>query len=290
VGHSDATSDASHDDPVTVVTVTQGRPERLRQAVRSVREQDYAGPIEHLLLIDDDDALFARVQGCVSPLPSRSLVASVVRRPESERDDPHSAERCSVYPRLSRMFNLGAQRASGAWIAYLDDDNEYLPNHLRSLRELAAQTGSPAVHSARAMVWPDGSPYLTELFPGAPNPDEGRRLHALMCEREAWVRGTNILKDRVDPGPPTFRNSTVMSADDPIFLVDQSLWLLRRELVLTFPFPTDFTPDEIRENTCPDDKFLECLVRNDVHIVSSERATVRYCVGGISNGDEQADR
>lgn len=284
------TWDAPHDDPVTVITVTRGRPERLRQAVESVREQGYAGPIVHLLLIDDDDELFARVQDWLSPVPSRSLVASVVRRSQSERDDPRSAERSSVYPRLSRFFNLGAERARSEWIAYLDDDNEYLPDHLRSLRELAGQTGSPAAHSARAMVWPDGSPYLTELFPGAPNSAEGRRLHTLMCERGAWLRGTNILKDRVDPGPPTFRNSTVMSADDPIFLVDQSLWLLRRDLVLTYPFPTDFTPDEIRENTCPDDKFLECLVRAGVHIVSSEKATVRYCVGGISNGDEQADR
>lgn len=101
------------------------------------------------------------------------------------------------------------------------------------------------------------------------------------------MRDTNIVLDRVDGGAGAdASNSTVMDDDDPVFLVDQNLWLVRRDLLLAVPVPEDFSAMDIAENTCPDDKMLAALIAAGVEIRSTGRPTVRYTVGGggISNG------
>jgi hypothetical protein len=46
----------------------------------------------------------------------------------------------------------------------------------------------------------------------------------------------------------------VIRAEDPVALVDQSVWLVRRELLLRLPIPETFTEAEHLANTTPDDK------------------------------------
>jgi glycosyltransferase involved in cell wall biosynthesis len=276
---------SSTPEGITVVTLSRGRPQLLRRAIASVRAQDYPGPVEHLVVADDDPAAVA-VAGLAPPRPGREVTAMSVRRPADEQG-PAASGRASVYPRLARLLNVGIRAARRSWIAFLDDDNEFEPDHLSSLAACAAEQEVIAVHSGRQMTWPDGSPYLERIFPGAPDPAEGARIYRLMCERGGWVEGTNVLLDRVDAGQHGFRNSTVLSSDDPVFLVDQNLWLIRAEVLRRIPVPEQFTAAEIARNTCPDDKLLEALVRNGTTIASTRRPTVRYYIGGISNGDEQ---
>jgi len=280
------------DSPITVTTLTRRRPGLLARAIASVRSQDYAGPIEHLVVVDDDPESVVQLEEMA--LRANDGPNAQLRRlrwhlaPRSEQERRNLLrERGYVYPRLARLLNIGVRLASSPWVAFLDDDNEYEPNHLSSLAECAHMSGSRAVHAARRVFNADGTPYLEKLFPGAANTEAGARLYRLMCDRGVWVPGTNILQDRVDPDQTTFRNSTVMDSDDPMFLVDQNLWLIDRKILLTLPVPEDFTPDEIDHNTCPDDKMLEVLVRNRIDITSSRLPTVRYYLGGISNGDEQ---
>lgn len=267
-------------EDVTVVTVTRGGTPSLRRAALSVRRQAFPGPVTHLIVLDDGDPPEGLLDD-LPPEPGRSIRFAVVRRPDSERGAA-GATRASVYPRLSRLFNTGARLATTTWLSYLDADNEYEQDHLASLLRHARGDGTSAVHSGRSILSGDGTPYLRPVFPWAADEASGRRIHALLTERGVWVDG-NVLLDRVDAGPPTFRNSTVMTATDPTFLVDQSVWLLDRQLVLRHPFPEHFTEQEISENTCPDDKFLEGLVRAGVPITSTGRPTVRYYLGGVSN-------
>lgn len=269
---------------VTVLTVTRDRPNLLRRAIASVRRQDLGAPVEHLVISDDDPTVVDTVASEPST-PERQLraeriplPAQVVRRP---------GDRTFVYPRLASLLNEGIRRARGEWIAFLDDDNEFEPEHLRTLLEVARGQGLRAVHSARQMVQADGAPYLRPIFPGAPTEDEGRRIYELMCGRGVWVRGTNILRDRVDPGPHTYTNSTVMGSDDPVFLVDQNLWLIEARLLADVPVPENFTALDLELNTCPDDKLLQALVEHGIEIGRSDLPSVRYYLGGISNGDEQ---
>lgn len=263
-------------DPISVITVTRGRLRLLRRAMASVRAQDYDGEIEHLVVVDDDEVtLRGLVPGAASP--GRSHIAYDFRRPAT--DDGEGA----VYPRLARLLNVGIHRATSPWVAFLDDDNEFEPDHLSSLRRFAVATGHDAVHSARQMLWPDGSPYLEARFPGPGSDLEQARIYALLCERGVCEPGSHVVRDRVDPGATEYRNSTVMQASDPVLLVDQNLWLIRRELLLRTPIPEEFTDQDLADHTCPDDLMVEALVRAGVEISTNGRPTVRYYLGGISN-------
>lgn len=48
--------------------------------------------------------------------------------------------------------NVGIQRASGSWIAWLDDDDELLPNHLRVLVSGIVRSGADLVYSCMEVV------------------------------------------------------------------------------------------------------------------------------------------
>src|SRR5687767_13274122 len=112
---------------IGVVTVTRGRPELLRRAMASVRAQDYEGDVEHVIVVDDDPASVAAAND-VPGRPGLRVVCHPVPRPPAETDEP-PGDRRFVYPRLSRLFNAGARLCTAGWIAFLDDDNEYQPNH-----------------------------------------------------------------------------------------------------------------------------------------------------------------
>lgn len=269
-------------EPISVITLTRDRPSTLRRALSSVRTQAYEGPIEHLVVVDDDERTMLDLVKDGLSTHHRSVVPVLVRRPPEEADDRSDDPR-SIYPRLARLLNIGIRQASSKWIAFLDDDNEYEPDHLSQLMALASASGSPAVHSARQMVWADGTPYLERLFPGPMPVEERARIYELMCARGVWERGTNVLRDRVDPGQTAFRSSTVIGPKDPIFLVDQNVWLLRRDLLLKTPIPELFTEEEFGNNVCPDDKLLQALCKRGVEIISNGAPTVRYYLGGVSN-------
>jgi glycosyltransferase involved in cell wall biosynthesis len=264
---------------ISVITVTRRRRDALARAIASVQAQTFPGRIEHLIVVDDDEEPVPVPNGASQERRVRLLA---VPRPATERR-ARDGDRSSAYPRLSRLFNTGALAADAPWISFLDDDNEFEPDHLASLADCARRHDAAAVHSGRRIFWPDGKPYLDPVFPWAADVATGRRIHALLRARGVWIPGTNILLDQVDPAEPTLRNSTVMDVSDPTFLVDQSVWLLRRELVLRLPFPERYSAAEIAANTCPDDKFLEVLVRSGVPLYTTARPTVRYFLGGISN-------
>lgn len=265
---------------VSVITATRGRPLALLRAVASVQAQDYPGTIEHLVVVDDDPDALAALKA--EPAGDRRpLTIQAVGPPADQRQD----HRTFVYRRLAQLLNVGIGAASGGWIAFLDDDNEFEPDHICSLVSLATETQSLAVHSGRAFVWPDGSPYLDPVLPSAPTPAEGRRLYELLCDRGVWLRGTNIVLDRVDPGAtPTSPNSTAMGSNDPVFLVDQNVWLVARHVLQRVPVPEDHSLRGPHANDAPDDRMLGALLAAGITPRSTSRPTVRYTVGGISAG------
>ena len=268
---------------VSVITVTRSRALQLRDAIRSVVQQDFEGSIEHLVVVDDDEVTVSSLAGTIRP--GRRPLRVLSQGPCSGRRD---GDRSFVYPHLARLLNVGVEAAQSKWVAFLDDDNTFEPNHVRSLVSLAEECGVRAVHSGRQFVWPNGAAFLEPFLPSASSIEEGCRLYEILCDRGVWLRGTNVVLDRVDErATDVAANSTVMKADDPIFLVDQNLWLIDRSLLLQHPIPERFSAKDIADNTCPDDKMLGALVSAGVQIVASGLATVRYTVGGggISNGE-----
>lgn len=267
------------DESVTVITVTRGRPHLLARAVQSVQQQDYPGAITHLVVAD----------GCQETMdaftdqddPGRSLRMHLAERP---RDLPSKPTRGDVYVRIAQLLNIGVALADTEWLAFLDDDNEFCPDHISSLVAYAHTTRLDAVHSCRQILWPDGSPYLEPRYPWVHDPRDAESVFTLMCERGIWKSGTNILRDRAAPGwVAPFRSSTELRASDPLFMVDQNTWLVRRALAAEHGFPERYSEDDPMVEMAPDDKFLRRLLEARVPIAGTGEPTIRYYLGGISN-------
>ncbi len=96
---------------VTVVVPTRDRPQLLARAVASVLAQRYAGEIECLVVFDQ------------SPVRLPALAVPARRRVRSLANDRA--------PGLAGARNAGAFAAEGDVLAFLDDDDEWLPDKLQ---------------------------------------------------------------------------------------------------------------------------------------------------------------
>lgn len=103
---------------VSVVLPTYKRPDRLRRAARSVSEQTYQN-IE-LLVVDD-----------CSPTPARDSLSSV---PLGDVEVTHIRLRTNSGANQAR--NTGIRNASGEFVAFLDDDDEWKPQKIQRQVEI----------------------------------------------------------------------------------------------------------------------------------------------------------
>lgn len=269
-------------DSVTVVTLTRKRIPLLKRAINSVRAQDYPGAIHHLILVDNCPAS-KEFLASLPTYPNRPLIA--LEPPSSIHPEAAFGDTVSsVYPRIARMTNFGVSTAQSEWVALLDDDNEFESNHVSSLLTCASRSKCDAVHAGRKVYNADGTPYLIQQFPWAVTLSDRVRIYSLLCTRGVWARGTNVLLDRAGPaGLGPFRNSTVVRDHDAIFLVDTSVWLIRRTLLLEIPIPSIFSAVDLADSTAPDDKLLAAFLEAGVRIAATGLPTLRYYLGGISN-------
>jgi glycosyltransferase involved in cell wall biosynthesis len=106
---------------VSVVIPTLGRPDLLLRALNSVFNQTYK-KIEIIVVVDGPDDRTIEGLGKIVDarlhviINSRSLTAAGAR-------------------------NIGASHAKGEWIAFLDDDDEWLPNKIARQLEFASDRG-----------------------------------------------------------------------------------------------------------------------------------------------------
>ncbi|MET9022275.1 glycosyltransferase family 2 protein [Actinopolymorpha sp. NPDC004070] len=114
---------------VSVVIATRDRPQLLRRAVRAVHDQDYAGPIECVVVFDQtppDQTLATDADASAHAGPERSTrVVGNVRTPG-----------------LAGARNSGIDAAAGELIAFCDDDDEWLPEKLRLQVSHLSETGA----------------------------------------------------------------------------------------------------------------------------------------------------
>ena len=102
---------------VSVIVPTYNRKDLLNLAINSINSQDYIN--KEIIIIGDNCPEFKEIDGC-----------RCVNLPEN-----HGAG--GAVPR-----NYGIMLANGKWIAYLDDDNQWEPNHISSLVPNIIQTDS----------------------------------------------------------------------------------------------------------------------------------------------------
>lgn len=247
---------------ITVITLTRKRPHLLERAIASVNNQDYSGPITHLVLVDDCEDTKSYLENALT-LPERL----------SWHFTPRAVEAVSTPERLSRLRNLGARMASTDYVCYLDDDNEYAPNHLSSLVACARQTQCKAVHSHEQIFRADGTPYLEPRIAWCRDPEEGSRQYEELRARGVFEYGSNISRDRADP----------LGHPDPARTVDMGEWLFDRSLLLKYPFPEDYSEDDLLRITTEDDKLMLKLIENGVPVACTGLPTFKYYLGGFTN-------
>lgn len=180
--------------------------------------------------------------------------------------------------RLGKLRDIGADLARTPWLAYIDDDDEWLTNHLHDLLATAASSGAPAVHSWMSVVTPDGRPFLEETYPWCRDALAARQQYREMVECGVVVPHTNVYRHRVDADSVPMRVSAIAAGE----------WLLRRTLVQRVGFTFDYSPEEYAAMKGEDDKFLEGLLAEGTRIASTNEATLVYRLAN-SNGCASLD-
>lgn len=118
---------------VSVVVLTRNRPGFLRRALGSLLAQTFRD-FETIVVNDAGED----VSEVVEELREEGLEVALKTQPEQRGQ---SAGR-----------NLAIRSARGRWIAYLDDDDLYLPNHLETLVEALVRTGAMVAYTDSTRV------------------------------------------------------------------------------------------------------------------------------------------
>jgi glycosyltransferase involved in cell wall biosynthesis len=148
---------------VTVVTATHKRPGLLTErCIPSVWAQTYS-PLEHLIISDGPDP----------ELRSQLEDLGYSTAPRTNRRLVELGRNWGLVGNAARA--AGAWLAAGDWVCYLDDDNEYLPEHVEVMAAEAGRAGAGLVCTA----WrtPDGDA-AGWAPPGVNHTDASSFLHA----------------------------------------------------------------------------------------------------------------
>lgn len=108
---------------VSVVIPTRNRPDLVVRAVRSALEQTF-GDLEVVVIMDGPDAATKAALSKIHDIRLRSL------------ELPHSLGGAATR-------NAGVRAATGEWIAFLDDDDEWLAGKLARQLEVASESEAP---------------------------------------------------------------------------------------------------------------------------------------------------
>jgi glycosyltransferase involved in cell wall biosynthesis len=246
---------------VTVITLTKDRLQLLVRAIRSVERQDYPGTIQHLVLIESDDTETVKLSMKLSKLP------------QVEWRLVNSDSNGTQIQRVAKLRNLGVKMAKGKWICFLDDDNEFTECHISDLISCAHSQNLRAVHSHRALLNRDGSPFIGNFDPWIKDREEAKRAYIKLLKLGVLSPGSNVARTDVDR----------LFYPDPIWTVDMGEWLLLKELLFQIPLREEFDKSDVDRNLGEDDKFLADLLMLGEPIACTGKATLLYYLGGFSN-------
>lgn len=155
-----ATDESSRSPLVSVVITTYNRPSYLRDAVESVLEQRY----EAIELIVVDDHSETDTRAAIAALDVSSLTEFQYIRHDENRG-------------ANAARNTGIEAATGEYVAFLDDDDRWVPGKIDRHVEAFETAGSDVgvVYTGIEAIRPEGR--VIEI----PPPIEGDMTKALLC-------------------------------------------------------------------------------------------------------------
>jgi glycosyltransferase involved in cell wall biosynthesis len=127
---------------VTAVVPSRGRPQLLERALRSILAQRYDGDLECLVVLD----------GPESEPEAASLRPEFLASLNGHRNAVRVTRNTGT-PGASGARNMGAHAARSEFVAFCDDDDEWLPDKLREQVGALLRTHASAATSAINVVY-----------------------------------------------------------------------------------------------------------------------------------------
>ena len=180
---------------VSIIIPTFNRPQSLRRAIESALAQTLA-PLEILVCEDG------------SSTETEKIISSFNQPQVKWLTTPHAGR-----PAIPR--NKGIQAAQGEWLAFLDDDDVWLPEKLKEQVKLAQTTGCRAICS-NAWLVQNGKRhgyYFDEPFRGKFTLSQLLRLNPVICS-SALIHYSLIEKVKGFP-----------ESENLLAIEDYALWL-----------------------------------------------------------------
>ena len=171
--------------PVSVVIPTHGRPALLARALASVRAQTLA-PAEILVVDDGGDAAPGSAAGGVRVVPN------------THAHGPSGARNC------------GAALARGAVLAFLDDDDEWLPSYLATALARVAAERLDVLCADLVYRFADGREVPGKQAPGALAVDD------FLCRNPGLIGSNLVIRRAVYAAVGGF-DETLQAAEDMDF-------------------------------------------------------------------------
>jgi glycosyltransferase involved in cell wall biosynthesis len=157
-------------ETVSVVVATRDRPEMLRRALDAIGDSDYAGTVETMVVFDQSE-------------PDLTLATDDERRPVRVLRNSQSTG-------LAGARNSGALAATGRWLAFCDDDDEWFPTKLRHQVDLLQ--ANPDAHLATCGI---SLRYQDEDFVRVPVQDR-LTFESFLDDRMTEVHPSSFVMDR----------------------------------------------------------------------------------------------
>jgi GT2 family glycosyltransferase len=176
---------------VSVITPTWQRPELLAGAIANVRAQTYR-PLEHVIVSDGPDRDTARVASAALDCAD---VADVLVRyvPLGRNWSTFLPDSFCAAPVV-----VGMLAASGAYQAWLSDDERMDPDHIESLVDALEASGADFAYG-RATLWRAGGSPSSSWEIGADPPREGQITNCLyraeLLRRGLYPFGAGMTSD-----------------------------------------------------------------------------------------------
>ncbi len=251
---------------VSVIILTKNRKEKLINAINSVIKQDYKHDVEILLIGDNCDYL-----NNVEHLKLSKNKNITLRKHNIILDK--GIDKKLIVQRVATLRSFAIKLASQNCISFLDDDNLWEVNHLSSLMDTMNSNQCMVTYSWRKLYLSNGNPWIPTTWPWLGSDVPQKELLNIYEQLDMLDFKTNILKDKF---------KAVYKGRD-YATIDMGAWLFKKELFDVISFKTDYSKEEVNCLVTEDDQLLLDLKKFNFLAYPSEKATLKYYLGGFSN-------